>query len=279
MIRHESQELNGRLSLKNLDQLLLTELQHGLGCSPFEVRAILETVKETYLAQFHPTSRLKPGQMVVMAISADEPPGKALRECRFRPIIVTAHAGGTDEGVRQQADRRQGIAALRRVQIRRMAWEAVAQETYLTVEDLAYKILNCGVRTIEADLARLRQEGIEVPLRGQQLDIGRGISHKVKTVQLFIQRYTYSQIQQRIRHSFSAIKRYISDFVAVVVMTVAGRSLFEISFLRQISPPLVKEYQRLYDQYNTEEHRPRLAEIIAQFRDGAPEPEKRGTTC
>lgn len=153
-----------------------------------------------------------------------------------------------------------------------MAWEAVAQETYLTVENLAYKILNCGVRTIEADLARLRQEGIEVPLRGQQLDIGRGISHKVEAVRLYIQRYTYSQIQQRIQHSFAAIKRYIPNFVAVAVMTVAGQPLFEIGFLRQISPALVKEYQRLYDQYNTDEYRPRLAEIISQFRDGASTP-------
>ena len=168
------------------------------------------------------------------------------------------------------------------MQIQRLAWEAVVQGSYLTVEDLAYKVLNCGVRTIEADLARLREEGIEVPLRGQQMDIGRGISHKAKAAELFIQRCSYTQIQQRIRHSFAAIKRYISDFVAVVVMTAGGHSLVEISFLRQISPALVEEYQRLYDQYNAKEHRQRLAEIIAQFGKGGSrataEAEKGGST-
>ena len=282
MIRDECQERRKRLSLKSLDQSLLSELQRGLGCSHFESRAVLATVKETYLARLHPSEYLRPGQMMVMAISADEPPGKPLRECQFKPIVVTVHAEGTDERVRQGAGGRQGIACLRRIQIQRVAWEAVVQGTYLTVEDLAYKVLNCGVRTIEADLARLREEGFEVPLRGQQMDIGRGISHKAKAVELFIQRCSYTQIQQRIRHSFSAIKRYISDFVAVVVMTAAGHSLLEISFLRQISPPLVEEYQRLFDQYNAKEHRQRLAEIIAQFGKGgsraAPEAEKGGST-
>lgn len=70
MIRDPKHELSNRLSLQSLDQALLNELRQGLGCSPFESQAILETVKETYLAQLHPTSRLKPGQMVVMAISA-----------------------------------------------------------------------------------------------------------------------------------------------------------------------------------------------------------------
>jgi hypothetical protein len=272
MIRDQARELSNRLSLKSLDQALLNELHQGLGCSPFESQAILATVKETYLTQLHPTDRLRPGQMVVMAISADEPPGKPLRDCRFKPIVVTVHAGDSDDRVRQEGGGRQGIAALRHMQLQRMAWEAVAQDTYLTVEDLAHRILNCGVRTIEADLAHLRRQGIEVPLRGQQLDMGRGISHKAKAVELYIQRYAYSQIQRRIRHSSAAIKRYISDFVAVVVMTAAGRPLFEISFLRQISPALVREYQGLYDRYNCNEHRSRLAEIIAQFRDGASAP-------
>lgn len=266
MIRQTQTELDARLTTKTLDQALLTQLQQQFGHSPFESRAILEVVKETYLGQLRTPNALKPGQMVVLAIKANEPPGKPLKECQFVPVVVTVHIPEDDQ-LRQGAGRR-SVAQVRRVQVERMAWEAVAQETYLTVEDLAYRILNCGPRTIEEDLAYFRRQDKEIPLRGQQLDMGRGVTHKVQAVRLFMERKTFTQIQRRINHSYRAIQRYIEDFVAVAVMTTAGQTVFEISFLRRISPALVREYQALYDTYNTDAYRERLAEVIAQFRPG-----------
>jgi len=278
MIRQTQAELDARLATKTLDQALLMQLQQQFNRSPFESRAILEVVKETYLGQLRTPTMLKPGQIVVLAIKSDEPPGKPLKECQFVPIVVTVHTP-EDDRLRQGAGR-QAVTQVRRAQIERMAWEAIAQETSLTVEDLAYRLLNCGTRTIEADLAYFRSQGKELPLRGQQLDIGRGVTHKVDAVRLFVERKTYTQIERRIHHSPSAIQRYIEDFVAVAVMTTAGLTVFEISFLRQISPTLVREYQTLYDTYNTEPHRQRLAEVIAQFRPAVqvPEAEKGGPT-
>jgi hypothetical protein len=114
-------------------------------------------------------------------------------------------------------------------------------------------------------LAALRAEGHEIPLRGQQLDIGRGVTHKLRAVRLFLERKTYTQIQQQIHHSHRAIQRYVEDFAAVALLTTAEVSVSEISFLRRISPGLVREYQALYDTYNTEAYRARLAEVLAQF--------------
>jgi len=202
--------------------------------------------------------------MVILAIRADEPPGKPLKECQFIPIVVTVH-DPEDQPLRQGAGRR-GVARVRRAQLTRIAWEAVAQEAFLTVEDVAYRVLNCGVRTLEEDLAYFRAHDQVIPLRGQQLDIGRGETHKIIAVRLFLERRTYTQIQRRINHSPRAIQRYITDFVAVASMTAAEQTVFEISFLRQVSPGLVREYQTLYAEYNTDVHRERLAEVIAQFR-------------
>lgn len=264
MIRQPETERANRLAVKTQDRALLTALQHEFNYSPFESRAVLETVKDIYMAQLRTPDTLKPGQMIVLAISADEPPGKPLKECQFVPIVVTVHAP-EDQQLRQRAGR-QGVARVRQAQLTRVAWEAMAQETYLTIEDVAYRILNCGVRTLEGDLAHLRAEGKVLPLRGQQLDIGRGETHKIVAVRLFLERYTYTQIQRRINHSPRAIQRYVTDFVAVASMTAAGQTVFEISFLRQVSPGLVREYQALYAEYNTEAHRERLAEVIALFR-------------
>lgn len=80
------------------------------------------------------------------------------------------------------------------------------------MEDLAYRILNCGVRTVEEALAALRADGHEIPLRGQQMDMGRGVSHKVQAVRLFLERKSYTEIQRRINHSPQAIQRYIENF-------------------------------------------------------------------
>jgi len=222
---------------------------------------------------------LKPGQTVMLAIKANEPPGKPLKECQFAPIIVTLHAPEDDQ-LRRQAGR-QAVTRVRRAQLLRLAWEAVAQETYRTVEDLAYRLLNCGPRTLETDLAALRAAGQEIPLRGQQLDIGRGVTHKLQVVRLFLERKTYTQIQQQINHSHRAIQRYVEDFVAVALLTTAEVSVSEISFLRRISPSLVREYQALYDTYNTAVDRERLAEVLAQFSGAValPETVKGGPTA
>ena len=264
MIRQTETELAARLGVKTQDQALLTALQHEFNYSPFESRAVLVTVKDTYLAQLRTPSTLKPGQMVVLAIRAAEPPGKPLQECQFVPIVITIHTP-EDQQLRRESGR-QGIARVRRAQLARIAWEAVAQETFLTVEDVAYRILNCGVRTLAADLAYFRKQDRALPLRGQQLDIGRGETHKALAIRLFLERHTYTQIQRRIHHTPRAIQRYITDFVAVATMTTAGQPVFEISFLRQISPALVREYQKLYATYNTAVYRERLAEVISQIR-------------
>jgi len=68
------------------------------------------------------------------------------------------------------------IAALRRRQIVRMAQEALDQGALLTAEDFAFRIFNCGLRTISRDLQALAEEDITVPLRSQQRDIGRAIT-------------------------------------------------------------------------------------------------------
>jgi len=273
MIRQPETERAARLKQKTLDHALLTALQHEFNYAPFVSRAILATVQETYLAQLQTPTALKPGQMVVLAIQAAEPPGKPLADCQFMPIVITVHTPA-DDALRQGSGRG-GVAQVRQAQLRRIAWEAMAQETYLTLEDCAYRILNCGVRTLEEDLASLRAQGHTIPLRGQQLDIGRGESHKVLAVRWFLERQSYTQIQRRIQHTPRAIQRYLSDFVAVSSLLAAGQSTYEISFLRQISPSLVREYHALYAAYNTPAHRERLAEIIAQFRPGTPHAEKK----
>ncbi len=200
------------------------------------------------------------------AVSADEPGHKPLSKCKMVPIILTLYAGEEDHRYRLSRKGAQGTVALRQRQIVRMAHEALDQGALLTAEDLAFRIFNCGLRTISRDLKVLANQGIVVPLRSQQKDVGRALSHRVQAVELYLKRYSYTQIRQRIYHSLPAIANYVVTFAVVVAHTRDDHSIDEIAFLMQISPALVRQYQELYERYDTPEYRERLDEIIAMVK-------------
>jgi hypothetical protein len=96
--------------------------------------------------------------------------------------------------------------------------------------------------------------------------VGQALSHRVQAVELYLKRYTFTQIRQRIYHSLPAIANYVVTFAVVVAHTRDGHSVDEIAFLMQISPALVRQYQELYQRYNTPEYQERIDEIIGMVK-------------
>lgn len=287
MIRNPAHEQLHRLTVKTLEQVFIMRVKEGLGCSQFEAEALTELVKEVYFPWLSQPEAIQAGQLAMTAVSADEPGHKPLSQCKMVPVVLTLYAGKEDHEYRL-AQGRKGITALRQRQMVRMAHEALDQGALLTAEDLAFRIFNCGLRTISRGLKTLAAQDIVVPLRSQQKDVGRALSHRVQAVELYLKRYTPTQIQRRIHHSLPAIANYIVTFAVVVAHTRDGHSVDEIAFLMQISPALVRQYQELYERYNTPEYRERIGEIIAAVKargfhpsqlESEPEPheaEKRG---
>jgi len=265
MIRQPEREQINRLMVKTLDQVFIARVQEGLSCSLFEARALTDLIKEVYFPWLSQSEAIQTGQLALTVVSADEPGHKPLKRCKMVPVILTLYAGEDDYQYRL-AHEPDGITALRRRQIERLAQEALDQGGLLTAEDLAFRIFNCGLRTISRDLKALSKQDVVVPLRSQQKDAGRALSHRVQAVELYLQRHTFTQIRQKIRHSLPAIANYVITFALVVAHTRNGHSLDDIAFLMQISPALVREYQRLYERYNMPEHQERLVEIIATVK-------------
>ncbi len=261
MIRQPDQEKKHRLSAKTLDQVFVKRDQEGLSCSLFEAQALTDLVREVYFPWLAQPNIIQAGQLALTLVSADEPGPKPLAKCKMVPVVLTLYAGEDDFQYRAE-HRRAGVALLRRRQIHRMAHEALDQGALLTAEDLAYRIFNCGLRTISRDLKMLAEQGIIVPLRSQQKDAGRALSHRVEAVELYLKRYTFTQIRQRIYHSLGSIANYVVTFSLVVAHTRDGHSVDEIAFLMQISPSLVGQYQSLYQGYNTPTYQGRIDEII-----------------
>ena len=105
-----------------------------------------------------------------------------------------------------------------------------------------------------------------MPLRSQQKDAGWALSHRIQAVELYLRRYTFTQIRQRIYHSLPAIANYVATFAVAVAHTRDGHAVDEIAFLMQISPALVRQYQHLYERYNIPEYQERIDEIIATVK-------------
>ena len=58
-----------------------------------------------------------------------------------------------------------------------------------------------------------------VPTRGEILDIGQIVSHKTQIIELYLNGYGYTEIEQGTRHTGDSIKRYICGFSKVVLLS------------------------------------------------------------
>ncbi len=171
----ESQLRQGRLDAKTLDSMFRRRIEEGANCSPFVSQAILAIVKEVFgLNPDEANHQLGLGQIKLLVVEASEPAGKPWTNARrlLRPTLDDAQE---DFQVRME----HGVDGLRRARILRVTAEAREQNGLLSYEDLAFRLFNCGVRTIVHDVNALRRRGVEVPSRGQQQDIGPGQTHRV----------------------------------------------------------------------------------------------------
>lgn len=263
----------GRMDAKTTDQLFRRSIEQGANCAPFVSEAILKAVKEHYPIEQHDLDRsFELGRIKLLVISADEPAGKKLDDCQKVPVILTLDAGRDDYEVRM----RDNVTGLRRTRILRMCTEAREQGGLLTYDDLAFRLLNCGTRTIVRDVEQLRARGIVVPTRGQQHDIGPGQTHRVQAVLQYLEGHEPREIARRLYHSLSSIENYVTSFGRVALLANHGYCDDEIAFIIRRSSALVAAYRKLYqDNLDRRAVANRLNEILTRA-DAGFSPEKQG---
>jgi hypothetical protein len=240
-----------RLNAKSLDQQFVNEIVHGLNCSPFEASAVLETVYRVFGDYFDSSENLKPGQIKLSVVSVEAQNGQRLSDAKQVTVTLTLTDDKEDLPIRKQA----GVVALRRHRIQRICQEALDQGGLLTVEDLAYRIFNCGQRTICRDLQYFRDNDILVPLRSTVKDIGRTLSHRVLIIKHWAKGKQYTEISRDTAHSLKAIQNYVDKFKRTIALYHAGYNVTKISFLLRLSAALVEEYIALYQQLDFMDHR------------------------
>lgn len=259
-----------RLSAKTAAEAIVERLQHDFNLSRIVAQTLLEQVRihfENYYDQ-----KVDTGQLTYLAVSIDSPAGRRIEACRRVSVRLTLT--GPDDLVALRA----GTAALRQARIVRWTAEAYDQGGLLTHEDLAL-LLCSSLATIKRDVKVLRQAGTHVPTRGQIKDIGKGVSHKAQIVRDYLAGYTYSEIEQRRRHSLSSISRYCGDFVRVIRLHHKQLSVPDMQRALGLSERLIAEYLQLHQSTDPANERLQLLLAVPDPATEVPAQIKRGACC
>jgi predicted transcriptional regulator len=253
-MRNASREELRRLEAKTLDARFVKIVREGLGCSPFEAKAVLGVVKEVYFPFVDEAATMgPPGKMTVIAVSAEEPAGKAVADCEKCTVCVTVHRGTEDDRLLHE----QGPKAFRRSRLGELCQEALSQGALLTREDLAYHVFYVSPHTISRDLAALRADrnAVPIPLRSTVHDIGPVLTHRVKIVELALEGKTTTQICAIMRHSPAAVGNYLSTFTRCAQLARRGLQVGQIAFLLRRGKALVQKYLQLLNTCRRDRNR------------------------
>lgn len=244
---------------KTPEQLFINSLRKEYELSPAESQGILELAKSCLFGDVPEVI----GKQKFLCASKRAKHGRALKEQEKKKVELTLDSGIEDLDVL----RTQGSKALRQLKILRITEEAYHQEGLLTQEDIG-RVLQVSSRTIREDIGELQKDGNLVRTRGNEQDIGRGISHKSRIIDLYLKGYTYDEIIRKSRHSGHSIKRYVSSFGRLLLIKSHGiKEVSQISRLLHQSERLTKEYIELYEKHKKGEHWPKVyLELLEQLK-------------
>lgn len=256
---HTQSSLYDRSLEKTAEQVFVNSLRKEFELSPAESAGILDLAKVCLFGDFPKTL----GRMKFLCASKKAKHGKPLSEQDMVRIILTLDDGVEDLSVLKD----QGPTALRQKKILRLTDEAYEQGGLLTQEDLG-RLLQVSSRTIRSDIKELIKDGNTVHTRGFDHDIGRGISHKTRIVELFLSGYAYAEIMRRTRHSAHSIKRYVSTFGRLLLIINHDIvDISEISRLLNNSERLTKEYLALFEKFKKGDKWPAVyVELLEQLK-------------
>jgi len=258
-----SRKFLDRRQIKSSEGELLWELENSYSLSPKLSSSIMMTAKECLLKEYS----LREGQIEVTVKGLEERSGKVIEKMEKKKVRLTIDNGIEDIETLKEF----GRTELRQIKIQRITDEAIEQGGVLSQEDLS-KYLSCTVRTIQRDVKAIKKKGIEVVTRGYLHNIGRGQTHKVKIIGMYLDGKTYSEIKLTARHSSGAIKRYLESFTKVVM--AQSKWIYErkeISLVTGISEGLVKQYLELIRQSKKDKTRSEnLKDLIKRnsYREG-----------
>ena len=244
-----------RLFEKNPRDAIIKQIQEDFNLAPLIAKAYFEQI-ERYFSE-HTDLTFKTGKTFYEAVSFEEPSGKPLSECRRVPVTLTLSHENDLKVLRDE-----GLAALRKMRIERLTNEAKDQGGLLSHEDICI-LLTTSPATVKRDIAKLRKRGFSIPTRGYIKDIGPGVSHKRRIVELYLKGYQFTEIERKTGHSEESIRRYLDGFSHVALLTEKGVDLEKTRQITALGERLILEYQDLLRQFKKKlPYSERLAHLL-----------------
>ena len=252
-----------RMAMKRQSARMLTEAMVGAGLSKWEAEALVSSIEEVYFSDPE-LAPIRDGQVRYSCVRSNEGPGKPLSQCQKVSVTLTLLHAEDKQGLMGFGDAGGMSAEVRQRRIIRMVDEAREQGGLLTQEDLS-EILMCDPRTIRRDIKMLKERGFILPTRGQQQDIGPGVSHRALAVEKWLEGKEPVEIARLIRHSIASVESYLEKFKRVAWLSRdKGFNAFEIALTVGMSVVSVRTYLELSEQYqNSPQLEQRMEDIKA----------------
>jgi hypothetical protein len=222
-----------------LCHLLQTEFPGTFG--PSVTRLFADKISEWFDRCHPPRSRIKVGQVLWLAVAADERPGrsKRIQDTSLVPVLLDLvtpqdiHDAGVT-GKRLET---------RRTKIVRLFQQAYAQGAVLSQADVALLLHLTDTVISAAVFSHEQATGKVVPCRGTIHDLGRSVTHKaVICYKRLVEKKPTSQVAQETFHSPEEVEYYVQCCRRIQLCRDSGMSLEDIALATGHSLSLVKEY-------------------------------------
>jgi hypothetical protein len=214
-----------------------------------QTRQVLVKCVTDMVHKFFPaTNHLAQGQIVwpTVHIDAKGSYGKRIQDTELTPVILDLVQA------QDAADRANGkrLRDLKQEAVARLCIQAHQQKGCLTNAELSI-LLKTSPATIGKYIADWESKKQTVlPRRGSMHDMGPTLTHKKIIIhKLFIEQKTVQQTARETLHSLPAIQRYISAFRQTLLCRQKGMKTGEIAFAIHKTTRLVKEYEKIIDDY------------------------------
>lgn len=230
-----------RLQEKTAGTLVTNHLRQRYLFSPVVAEALSDGFR-LLSHKMNGSSQLAEGQILYPAVKADEPVGKALRDCEYVMVRLTMFAH-SDLAFQQG----HSMKEVKKRILQRITMESDAQGGPLTYEDLS-RLLFADPKTIGQYIGELRAENQVIVTRATYTDASATISHNRPIVELFLLNYTETEIAQRVNHTLKRVEGYIKDFLRICVAHRQGYSVEGIRHLTGLSKRVVEKHLAHYTE-------------------------------
>jgi len=215
----------------------------------FRTRQVLVKCINDMVMQFFPeTSHMRPGQITWPTVHKNEKGsyGKSMKNTRLTNVILDLIQP------QDAADRADGkkLRVIKKEAAARLCRQAFEQDGCMTNAEIAI-MLKISPPTVSKYIAEIETESQTVlPRRGTIHDMGPSLTHKKIIInKLFIEQKTVQQVSRETYHSVRAIERYIVAFKQILLCRQKGMNTEEIAFSVRKTVRLVKEYEKIIDEY------------------------------